>query len=85
MTLMKILNFDSALNIYLETKHILKKKTKHLFKIVKIIYNSKKKHKNLKTQSKSELINIYFSNFYFLNVILNNITKKWFIYKLISY
>jgi hypothetical protein len=35
-------------------------------------------------QSKQEIINIYFSNFYYLNVLLNNITNKWFIYKLIN-
>lgn len=65
MTLMKVLLYDTALNLYITRSPILKKKVKHLFKIVKIIYNSKKKHKNLKLQSKAELINIYFSNFYY--------------------
>jgi hypothetical protein len=76
MSLMKLLSFDNTLNMYTEKNLFIKKKTKHLFKMVKSIYNSKKKHKNLKLQSKSDLINIYFSNFYYLNVILNNITKK---------
>jgi len=83
MSLMKVLNLDSTLNYYSKETTIVKKKTKHLFKIVKSIYNLKKKHKNLNLQSKTDIINIYFTNFYYLNVILNNITKKWFIYKLI--
>lgn len=73
---MKVLNLDSTLNYYSKETTIVKKKTKHLFKIVKSIYNLKKKHKNLNLQSKTDIINIYFTNFYYLNVILNNITKK---------
>lgn len=76
MSLMKLLSFDCTLNMYADKNISIKKKTKHLFKIVKSIYNSKKKYKNLKLQSKADVINIYFSNFYYLNVILNNITKK---------
>jgi len=81
---MKVLFFDTAANMYIKNTLITKLKNKHLFKIIKIIYNSKKKYKNLKLQSKQEIINIYFSNFYYLNVLLNNITNKWFIYKLIN-
>ena len=62
---MKVLFYDATLSLYLNNSILLKKKTKHLFKIIKIIYNSKKKHKNLKLQSKAEIINIYFSNFYY--------------------
>jgi len=62
---MKILFFETAYNLYITQTSILKKKAKHLFKIIKIIYNSKKKHKNLKLQAKSEIINIYFTNFYY--------------------
>lgn len=80
---MKILSLDTTTNYYNKEVTIIKKKTKHLFKIVKSIYNSKKKYKNLNLQSKADIINIYFTNFYYLNVILNNVTKKWFIYKLI--
>ena len=83
MSLMKILSLDTATNYYNKEVTVTKKKTKHLFKIVKSIYNSKKKYKNLNLQSKADIINIYFTNFYYLNVILNNVTKKWFIYKLI--
>lgn len=83
MSLMKILSLDAATNYYNKEVTTTKKKTKHLFKIVKSIYNSKKKYKNLNLQSKADIINIYFTNFYYLNVILNNVTKKWFIYKLI--
>lgn len=83
MSLMKILSLDTASNYYNKEVTVTKKKTKHLFKIVKSIYNSKKKYKNLNLQSKADIINIYFTNFYYLNVILNNVTKKWFIYKLI--
>lgn len=83
MSLMKILSLDTTTNYYNKEVTIIKKKTKHLFKIVKSIYNSKKKYKNLNLQSKADIINIYFTNFYYLNVILNNVTKKWFIYKLI--
>ncbi len=83
MSLMKILSLDTATNYYNTEVTATKKKTKHLFKIVKSIYNSKKKYKNLNLQSKADIINIYFTNFYYLNVILNNVTKKWFIYKLI--
>lgn len=81
---MKVLFLDNTLTLYTKFQSVKKIKTKHLFKIIKIIYNSKKKNKNLKLQSKSDIINLYFSNFYYLNVILNNITKKWFIYKLID-
>ena len=83
MSLMKILSLDTTTNYYNKEVTVTKKKTKHLFKIVKSIYNSKKKYKNLNLQSKADIINIYFTNFYYLNVILNNVTKKWFIYKLI--
>lgn len=76
MILIKLLNFDNTLNIYNLEKKKENKKTKRLFKIIKVIYNSKKKYKNLKLQSKSEIINLYFLNFFYLNVILNNITKK---------
>lgn len=76
MSLMKILSLDTTTNYYNKEVTIIKKKTKHLFKIVKSIYNSKKKYKNLNLQSKADIINIYFTNFYYLNVILNNVTKK---------
>lgn len=76
MIFIKLLNFDNTLNIYNLEKKKENKKTKRLFKIIKVIYNSKKKYKNLKLQSKSEIINLYFLNFFYLNVILNNITKK---------
>lgn len=76
MSLMKILSLDAATNYYNKEVTTTKKKTKHLFKIVKSIYNSKKKYKNLNLQSKADIINIYFTNFYYLNVILNNVTKK---------
>ena len=76
MSLMKILSLDTTTNYYNKEVTIIKKKTKHLFKIVKSIYNSKKKYKNLNLQSKADIIDIYFTNFYYLNVILNNVTKK---------
>ena len=76
MSLMKILSLDTTTNYYNKEVTVTKKKTKHLFKIVKSIYNSKKKYKNLNLQSKADIINIYFTNFYYLNVILNNVTKK---------
>lgn len=68
--------FDTAFYFYNNDTKVDKKKTNRLFKIIKIIYNSKKKYKNLKLQSKPEIINLYFSNYYYLNVILNNFTKK---------
>lgn len=76
MSLMKILNLEATTSYYSKETTGIKKKTKHLFKIVKSIYNSKKKYKNLNLQSKTDIINIYFTNFYYLNVILNNVTKK---------
>lgn len=83
MFLMKT-KFYFNLNKLYKNKKINNNKKEFLFKIIKNFYLLKKNYKNIDLYSPKTYIEMYYKNFYFLNLITNLKTDKWFIYKLIN-
>lgn len=77
-------NFYFNLNKLYKKKNLTISKKEFLFKIIKNFYLLKKNYKNINLYSPQNYIQMYFKNFYFLNLITNLKTDKWFIYKLIN-
>lgn len=69
-------NFYFNLYIYCKKKKTIISKKEILFKIIKNFYLLKKNYKNIKFFSPETSINLYFKNFYYLNLITNLKTNK---------
>lgn len=76
--------FYFNLNKLYTKKNFIISKKEFLYKTIKNFYSLKKNYKNINLYSPQSYIQMYFKNLYFLNVITNLKTDKWFIYKLIN-
>lgn len=76
--------FYFNLYLYYKKKKIITQKKEFLFKLIKNFYLLQKNYKNIIFFSPQVCLQMYIHNFYYLNLLTNLTTKKWFIHKMIS-